>query len=31
MEETCALSADEQALGGGVHPQVPFTLVWAAP
>ena len=29
MEETCAFCADEQSLAGGLHPQVPFTLVWA--
>ena len=28
MEETCAFCADEQSLAGGLHPQVPFTLVW---
>jgi diadenosine tetraphosphate (Ap4A) HIT family hydrolase len=29
MEETCAFCADERSLADGLHPQVPFTLVWA--
>jgi len=29
MEDTCAFCVDEQALAGGLHPQVPFALVWA--
>jgi diadenosine tetraphosphate (Ap4A) HIT family hydrolase len=29
MQETCAFCADEQSLADGLHPQVPFALVWA--
>jgi diadenosine tetraphosphate (Ap4A) HIT family hydrolase len=29
MQETCAFCVDEQSLANGLHPQVPFTLVWA--